>query len=74
MDRYRFDEQIMNTMEQSPIPFAVYQFLDERVYTIVLSAGFLNVFGYSDRAAAYTLMDDDMYRDTHPHDGKFLVI
>jgi hypothetical protein len=55
-------------MENSCVPFAIYQFLDKRVVTLVLSAGFLETFGYTDRAAAYDLMDHDMYRDAHPDD------
>ena len=40
-------------MENSRIPLAVYQFIDKRVVTLVLSAGFLELFGYEDRAQAY---------------------
>ncbi|HAG70322.1 MAG TPA: GGDEF domain-containing protein [Lachnospiraceae bacterium] len=56
-------------MESSPVPFAVYQFIDRRVVTLVLSRGFLKLFGYEDPKEAYFLMDNDMYRDTHPDDA-----
>ena len=47
---------------------AIYQFLDDRVVTIALSQGFLDLFGYQDRRDTYDLMDHNMYRDTHPDD------
>jgi diguanylate cyclase (GGDEF)-like protein len=50
------------------IPFAIYQFVNQRVATIVLSDGFLKVFGYEDRARAYHDMEHNMYRNTHPDD------
>ncbi len=68
MEKYQFDTALMQEMERSCVPFAVYQFIDRRVVTRVLSAGFLELFGYSDRRLTYELMDHDMYRDTHPDD------
>jgi len=68
VDKYQYSPQAMQSMEASPIPFAVYQFIDRRVVTLVLSAGFCELLGYEDRAKAYYDMDHDMYRDTHPDD------
>lgn len=68
MDKYRFEQAILESMERSCVPFAIYQFIDRRVVTLVLSEGFCRLFGYDDREAAYELMDNDMYRDTHPDD------
>lgn len=68
MKKYQFDEATRQSMENSPVPFAVYQFLDKRVVTLILSHGFLDQFGFDDRSEAYHLMDHDMYRDTHPDD------
>ena len=67
-ERYRFDPGTQATLEHLSVPFAVYQFLDKRVVTLVLSDGFLRLFGYEDRAQAYDDMDHDMYKDTHPDD------
>lgn len=67
MDRYRFSPTELSLMENSPIPLAVYQFIDKRVVTLALSAGFCKLFGY-ELEEAYYLMDNDMYRDTHPDD------
>ena len=44
------------------------QFVDKKVVTLALSAGFVELLGFSDKADAYQLMDHDMYRDTHPDD------
>jgi len=67
MARYRFSAEELSFMERSRIPFAIYQFIDKRVVTLALSAGFCDLFGY-ELAEAYKLMDSDMYRDSHPDD------
>ena len=68
MERYRYHPEELAIMERSSIPFAVYQFLDRRVVTLVLSDGFCRLFGLENKAEAYELMDRNMYRDTHPDD------
>ena len=68
MEQYRYDEQEFHLIEKSLVPFAVYQFLNKRVVTIALSQGFCDIFGFTDRAEAYSTMDNNMYRDTHPDD------
>lgn len=55
-------------MENAVAPIAVYQFLDRRVRTLVLSSGFLNMFNLKSYEEGYHLMDTDMYHDTHPDD------
>ena len=69
MSRYEFAPEVGAHIEGSPVPFAVYQFIDRRVVTLALSEGFCRLFGYDDRAEAYYVMDNDMYRDTHPDDA-----
>ena len=69
MDRYCFTEQEQALFEGLQQPFAVYQFLDKRVVTLVLSDGFCRLFGYADRGQACYDMDHDMYKDTHPDDA-----
>ncbi len=69
MEKYQYDKRAFEVLEKSRVPFAVYQFINKRVVTLVLSAGFMNLFGYRDRAQAYDVMDNDMYRDTHPDDA-----
>ena len=68
MERYQYTKSELALIEESCIPFAVYQFIDKRVVTIALSAGFCELFALDDQKAAYELMDNDMYRDVHPDD------
>ena len=68
MEKYKYAPEVFESMEKSCVPFAVYQFIDKHVVTIVLSQGFLDLFGYADRKEAYEIMDNDMYRDSHPDD------
>ena len=67
--RYRFDKKTQEMLERMAIPFAVYQFVGNRVVTIAISAGFCKLFGYTDPCQAYYDMDHDMYRDVHPDDA-----
>ncbi len=67
MDKYRYKTDEFALMEQSCIPFAVYQYIDRRVVSLVISDGFCRLFGYA-REEVYDLMDHDMYRDVHPDD------
>ncbi len=68
MERYHCPQQEQAVLEGLQQAFAVYQFIDRRVVTLVLSDGFCRLFGYSDRAKAVYDMDHDMYQDTHPDD------
>ena len=68
IEKYSYDERTRKTLEQLTIPFAVYQYIDKRVATLVLSDGFCRLYGYEDRAQAYLDMDRDMYRECHPDD------
>ena len=68
MEKYQFDKKLMQSMENSHIPFAIYQFINKRVKTLVLSAGFCKLFEFDNKADAYYTMDNDMYRAAHPDD------
>ena len=65
---FRFSPQQQASMEKTVAPLAVYQFIDRRVVTLLLSEGFLRLFGFTDLKDAYYVMDNNMYRDTHPDD------
>ena len=69
MEKYQFTEKERALLEKIRMPFAIYQFIDHRVVTLILSDGFCELCGYDDRAAAYHDMDHDMYKDTHPDDA-----
>lgn len=68
MERYRFTDQVQNAYEELKQPLAIYQFVNKRVVTLVLSDGFCELFGYKERSQAYYDMDSNMYKDTHPDD------
>ena len=69
MKKYQFTDEQRALMENLRAPLAVYQFIDKRVTTLILSAGFCRIFGYEDRARAYYDMDHNMYKDAHPDDA-----
>lgn len=68
MEKYQFSKQEQEILEGLKQPFAVYQFVDKKVVTLILSDGFCDLFGYDDKQKAYYDMDHDMYKDTHPDD------
>ena len=68
MKKYRLSPEKQIFMEQSAIPFAIYQYIDKRVVPILLSAGFFELFGYRDIEETYELMGKDLYHSTHPDD------
>ncbi len=68
MDRYQFTEREQAVLEALPQPFVIYQLIDKRVTTLVLSDGFCELFGYEDRAEAYDYMNRDMFKAVHPDD------
>ena len=70
MEKYRYTDEELKFLEGSCIPFAAYQFINKRVVTIAISAGFCDLFGFDkdNLPDVYDLMDNNMYRDTHPDD------
>ena len=66
--RFYFDKRTQEILESLTIPFAVYQYIDKRVVTVALSKGFCDEFGFKSLKDAYAVMDNDMYRATHPDD------
>ena len=68
MKRYAFSPEQRALLEGLAQPMGIYQFIDMRVVTLVLSDGFCKLFGYNDRDEAYLDMDTDMYKDAHPDD------
>lgn len=68
MERYRFAPIEQMAMERAPIPFAVFQLVDNRIVAIALSNGFCELLGTADHAQAYADMDLDTYRNVHADD------
>ncbi|MCR5232982.1 MAG: GGDEF domain-containing phosphodiesterase [Lachnospiraceae bacterium] len=69
MDKYEYSKETRKLLESALIPFAIYQFVNKRVVTLILSDGFLKLFDYEDREKAYYDMDNNMYIDSHPDDA-----
>ena len=69
MERYEYSAEKRDLLESSSIPFAIYQFIDKRVVTLVVSDGFCKLFNYDDRDKAYYDCDHNMYKYTHPDDA-----
>lgn len=68
MEKYRFDSATHSMLDKLCVPFAVYQLVDKRVETILLSDGFCDLFGFEKKDEAYYVMEHDMWRSTHPED------
>ncbi len=68
MKKYEYSDLEQRTIEQSPLPYAIFQFLNNKVETIAISAGFLDLFGYESLEEAYEVMNSDMYRYVHLED------
>ncbi|WP_022768534.1 MULTISPECIES: sensor domain-containing diguanylate cyclase [unclassified Butyrivibrio] len=73
MEKYRYDSTTFKILESTSVPFAVYQYINKRLVTILLSQGFLDFYGYENKQDTYDLMDNDMFRDIHPDDVAFIA-
>ena len=69
MERYRFSVQEQAFMESMQVPFAVFQLVDRRIVTLVVSDGFCELAGSTDRERVYAVMDHDTYSLVHPDDA-----
>ena len=67
MGRYQLSDVERTTLEKLNVPMAIYQFIDKRVVTLLVTDGLCNIMGM-ERNAVVKLLDNDMYRDTHPDD------
>ena len=68
MEKYIFTEEKRSALESLRPPFAVYQFINKRVVTVLVSNGFCDLFGYTNRGDAVCDMDNNMYKNVHPDD------
>ena len=73
MKQYELSKEQRLFVEQMRQPFAVCQFLDQGVVILAVSDGFCKLFGFQDRAQAYSDTNRNMFKDTHPDDtAKFV--
>ncbi len=63
------EQSVLETLRQ---PFAVFQLIGKQFFVMVLSDGFLDLFGYTDRIQAYDEINRDLFRDVHPDDKPLL--
>ncbi|MBQ9008755.1 MAG: EAL domain-containing protein [Clostridia bacterium] len=68
MKRYIFPPEERTTLEHLPAPLAICQRIDGHPDTLVLSDGFLSLFGFPDREQALACCFGDMNRYIHPRD------
>lgn len=68
MEKYQFSAEERRTLESLPQAFAVYQMVDDWIETLLLSDGFLKLFGYADREEALRYMDKNIFSFYHPDD------
>ncbi|MCR5415606.1 MAG: EAL domain-containing protein [Pseudobutyrivibrio sp.] len=67
MERYEFAELQRKALEALNIPLVIYQFIDNRVVTLLVTDGMSKLMGVS-KEEIIDLFDKDMYKDTHPDD------
>ena len=72
LEKYVFDEKTKAILESSCVPFAIFQFLDDRVVTHLLTDGFLDIVGV-DRKTAHDRMDNHLYDNDHPDDVRHSI-
>ena len=68
MEKYQFDSSTKSVLDKLRVPLGVYQFIDKRIVTVLLTDGFCDLFGFDNKDDAYYIMEHDMWRSTHPED------
>ena len=68
--RYVFGPEAQSALESIKEALGVYQVIDGRLNTLLVSDGFCRQFGYPDRKQAVWAMDHDLFSDIHPDDKK----
>ena len=73
-DTSRLPEVLSRELESSEIPLAVYQFVDGRVRTVLVSEGLVRWLAPgTTREEMVHYLDSDMYRDVHPQDTVYVA-
>jgi diguanylate cyclase (GGDEF)-like protein len=69
---YRYPEEIQRTLEHLPVPIGIYQFLNGKVQTVLLSDGLIAFNGLS-REKLQEQADNDMFSDTPPEEAEMVA-
>ena len=73
-DTSRLPEVLSRELESSEIPLAVYQFVDGRVRTVLVSEGLVRWLAPgTTREDMVRILDSDMYLNVHPDDSVYVV-
>ncbi len=70
MNRYTYTDEVRAALEGMLQPFTVYQRIEDRIVTILVSDGFCRMIGYDDREQVVWHLDHEMLREIHPDDRK----
>ena len=68
MEKYQFNAAESKLLEECSAPLAIYQHIDNRLVTLLVSKGFVELFGFENAEVAQEFMDNDMYQIVHPDD------
>lgn len=68
MKRYTYPDEVRAALESQQQPLAVFQLVDNKIATVLVSDGFCQLLGYKERKQAMWDMEHEMYKDTHPDD------
>lgn len=68
MKKSDFSKEDIFLLENCHIPCGIFQYTNNKIISLVLSVGFMELFDLKDREEAYNIMDNDMYRFCHPED------
>ncbi|MBR6295924.1 MAG: EAL domain-containing protein [Treponema sp.] len=68
MGKFKYEENELRFIENSTIPFAVFQYCENKIMTVAVTAGLCKLFNNDDMKSVYELLDNNMYRDVHPDD------
>ena len=68
MKKYEFTTTEKLLLEISPIPYGIFQYVDERIVALTFSDGFYKLYGYYDNMAAFEKISNDPFCDIHPDD------
>ena len=70
LEIYQYSPEERKLLEAMEMPFSVFQYVDGKIVTILVSDGMISLFHHKSREDAIELLNNDIYRDTHPADIK----
>lgn len=73
MDKFAYSAEEQAFFESSSVPFAILQYIDDRIVPVALSNGFCRLFCFDDINKAYSVMDRNIYDRIHHDDLPRLV-